>query len=109
MTDEEHLTPQKYLDITASARFIAMAWKEEALCLKMVAEGRADATEWFPETRGHTGKHIPQRVRAICGDCPVRLECLCLAIYAGEKSGIWGGRPANQIQSMRRKLMRLLR
>lgn len=109
MTDQDHLTPQKYLDITASSQFIAMGWKQDALCLKMVAEGRAESIEWFPEARGHTSKHVPERVKAICGDCPVRLECLCLAIYAGEKNGIWGGRPAKQVQKIRRALMRILR
>lgn len=109
MADEDHLTPQKYLDITSSARFIAMAWKEEALCLQAVSQGRAEATDWFPESKAEMHSKTTERAKAICHECPVRLDCLCLAIYAGEKEGIWGGRPAKHVQAARRKLMRILR
>ena len=27
-----------------------------------------------------------------CVDCPVRAECLSLAVRIGEKQGLWGGR-----------------
>lgn len=109
MVEDDHLTAQKYLDITASARFIGMKWKEEALCLQMVANDQADPLDWFPETSGLPVGTVPERAKAVCKLCPVRLECLCLGIYASEKNGIWGGRSARHIQKVRRKLMRLLR
>lgn len=109
MADEEHLTPQKYLDITSGARFIAMAWKEEALCLQLVSEGRADPLDWFPESKAEYHSKQVERAKAICHECPVRLECLCMGIYAGEKDGIWGGRPAKHVQKVRRALLRILR
>jgi WhiB family redox-sensing transcriptional regulator len=31
------------------------------------------------------------RAKAICGECPVRRECLDHAVQCGEAHGIWGG------------------
>jgi WhiB family redox-sensing transcriptional regulator len=56
------------------------AWMKDALC----AQVGGDA--WYPEDgeRGTT-------VKALCGTCPVRDDCLEYAITHDERYGIWGG------------------
>jgi WhiB family redox-sensing transcriptional regulator len=34
--------------------------------------------------------------KAVCGRCPVRLDCLEYAIAAGERYGVWGGLNAQE-------------
>ena len=41
---------------------------------------------WFSEDR-----HSIKRAKAICGGCPVRLECLKVALDGNEAFGIFGG------------------
>ncbi len=47
----------------------------------------ADPERWFP------GPNTPLRdIAAVVGaGCPVRIECLALALQHGERYGIWGG------------------
>ena len=32
-----------------------------------------------------------ESVKAFCGDCPVRAQCLQFALETGEEHGVWGG------------------
>ena len=57
--------------------------------------------EWFNDAackdtydpRFHGSKDQQDEVRVLyCVDCPVRAECLSLAVRIGEKQGLWGGR-----------------
>lgn len=57
-----------------------------------------DGQDWFPSK----GRHID--VKALCEGCPVRLDCLLLALRNKETSGTWGGTSAGS----RRRLLRLL-
>lgn len=41
--------------------------------------------------------------KAICGKCPVKLDCLSHGLHH-EKDGIWGGTTPNERQSLRKKL-----
>lgn len=58
-------------------------WRELAACSSV------DPDLWHPEgdeviTKG-------RRAKAICGACPVQMECLEHALTNGETLGIWGG------------------
>jgi WhiB family transcriptional regulator, redox-sensing transcriptional regulator len=57
-----------------------LAWQEAALC------AQADPDAWFPEKGGSV-----RDVKAVCRECPVRAECLLLALERGEDHGVWGG------------------
>lgn len=40
--------------------------------------------------------------RAICADCPVRMQCLEFALERPEPFGVWGGKSQRQLRRMRR-------
>lgn len=66
-------------------------WKNEALCLGV------DTDIWFdPDTE--------DLAVAICRDCPVRLECLKLALATQTKHGVWGGTTARERSAIVRQL-----
>src|SRR6185437_8870265 len=56
------------------------AWHREAAC-------RNEPTETFWPARG--GSYA--RARRICAGCPVRSECLAVAMADAELDGMWGG------------------
>lgn len=47
-------------------------------------EGEADL--WFAETPAEL-----ERAKALCADCPIRIECLAGALSREEPWGVWGG------------------
>lgn len=55
-------------------------WRERAACRG------CDPDLFFPARRGD---NIPPEVRAVCGACPVRKECLAEGM--DERFGVWGG------------------
>lgn len=56
-------------------------WKEHSAC-------KDAPVEVFFVERGTT---TVDRARAICFDCPVRVDCLDYALRHYEKFGVWGG------------------
>lgn len=74
-----------------------MTWRDEALCAK---DPSVSAEDFFPE--GRFVKNSPEyrshlaKLRALCGACPVRQECLQFADEHFEQEGIWGGMTAAQ-------------
>jgi WhiB family redox-sensing transcriptional regulator len=60
-------------------------WADDALCAKLGDPSLADA--WFP----NAGSHTAVEVKKMCGQCPVRIQCLEYALAHDEKHGIWGG------------------
>lgn len=69
-----------------------LEWQGQARCLEV------DPEIFFPE-RGGSSK----AARAVCNDCPVRIECLRYALKNREQFGIWGGTSERE----RRKLRKL--
>lgn len=67
-------------------------WMDDALCGRLVREGRAHPDWWFPDPSDIAAR---ERARAACRICPVRDPCLA----DGEGlQGMWGGvlrRPHN--------------
>lgn len=101
MKDPQHLTIALYLDMTHSTAFTQQEWKQDAECLRLFREdpGSNNPLDWFPE-----GRSVPDYVMEACSVCPVRLECLVLAIYSGEEHGVWGGRMPHQIRTLRNRI-----
>jgi len=62
------------------------AWVLRAACL-----GVEDPDIFFPN--GERGRALAQMedARKVCEECPVRKECLALALGTGERHGMWGG------------------
>lgn len=56
------------------------SWMSEALCAQV------DPDAFFPEKGGST-----RQAKAICAECPVRMQCLAYALEHDETTGIWGG------------------
>lgn len=55
-------------------------WMAEALC------AQTDPEAFFPEKGGST-----RDAKALCAECPVRVQCLAFALANDEHYGIWGG------------------
>jgi WhiB family transcriptional regulator, redox-sensing transcriptional regulator len=74
------------------------AWMEYGLC----AAGTAPDT-WFPPP-GSRSSHDPaiRAAKAICGECPVCIECLDYALSRGE-TGIWGGTTDRERRIIRKR------
>jgi WhiB family redox-sensing transcriptional regulator len=65
-------------------------WMRDAVC-----RGYKDV--FFPEGKGQHLRHRTERAKRFCAVCPVRRECLELALAkegnaaAGARYGVWGG------------------
>jgi WhiB family redox-sensing transcriptional regulator len=70
------------------------AWRDLALCAQV------DPELWFSDSPWQY-----RAARAICGECPVRAECLAFALEHNEQFGMWGG----LVPQERRQLHRALR
>jgi WhiB family redox-sensing transcriptional regulator len=75
-------------------------WRGRAACRN------ADPELFFPE--GTSGPALRQTSAAIqiCGPCPVRSQCLSLALDRGYDYGIWGGVSAEGRRAIRRVVHR---
>lgn len=70
-----------------------LSWQEDALC------AQTDANLWFPER----GENTAPLAKAICAECPVRIQCLNYALDNEERFGIWGGLAPRELIALRRK------
>lgn len=60
---------------------------------------------WFPE-RGQND--ILDLALSICGQCPIKTECLAFALCTGEDQGIWGGTTGRERRKGRKRLLETL-
>ena len=60
--------------------FTPPAWISQALCAQV------DPELFFPDRGGSV-----REAKSICAVCPVRQECLDLALANHEQFGVWGG------------------
>ena len=71
-------------------------WAARAACV-----GAANSNRWFPDPG-----HAPAGdVLAVCGACPVRLECLDYAVRWKIDHGVWGGLVPADRKHLRRHLV----
>ncbi|NYH80029.1 WhiB family redox-sensing transcriptional regulator [Actinopolyspora biskrensis] len=59
---------------------------------------RRDPDLWFAEKPSDL-----ERAKRLCGDCPIRSECLAGALSRGEPWGVWGGEIVEQGTVINRK------
>jgi WhiB family transcriptional regulator, redox-sensing transcriptional regulator len=73
-----------------------MSWRSYAAC------GSLDTNLFFPI--GLTGYAIDQTnlAKAVCADCPVRLQCLEFALRTLQDHGVWGGHTEEERRVIRR-------
>jgi WhiB family redox-sensing transcriptional regulator len=67
-------------------------WMSEAACSEYPGD------MWFVEEggRGHL-----EDAKRICNGCPVQAECLTAALANKEVHGMWAGKTARQLRTMR--------
>lgn len=69
-------------------------WQELAAC----ADEEVDPEIFFPVSQwGPSDWTAP---KSVCGDCPVKLECLEYAVKSHEPYGMWGGATPLQRSAM---------
>lgn len=90
----DHLTSYHDLPHLRSL-FVRPSWMEHAACRGMPVE------LFFPE-RGEPVKNALET----CKKCPVRQQCLDMAINNPEREGIWGGQSSRSRRVIRRNLRR---
>jgi WhiB family redox-sensing transcriptional regulator len=78
-------------------------WRAHGACLT------EDPDLFFPVSTAGLSQHQEQRAKAVCADCPVRLECLQYALDSGQVHGVWGGLAADELTRLRRNRQRALR
>ena len=71
-------------------------WVEEAVC------AQCDPEVWFP-VRGQGAPQATDRALRICGECPVRDECLQYALETEQLHGVWGGTTARERKQMKKE------
>jgi WhiB family redox-sensing transcriptional regulator len=86
--------------ILASSLTLANAdysWRRDAICRD------TDPDLFFPV--GTTGNALVQidRAKEVCGQCPVKVDCLDYALETNQDSGIWGGLDEEQRRTIRRQ------
>lgn len=74
-------------------RPLDLSWQDHALC------AQTDANLWFPER----GENTAPLAKAICAECPVRIQCLNYALDNNEKHGIFGGTDPRERRRMRKQ------
>lgn len=89
------------MSILASSLALGSAdysWRTDAVCKD------TDPELFFPV--GTTGQALLQidRAKQVCGECPVKIECLDFAIDTNQDSGIWGGTSEDERRDIRRRI-----
>jgi WhiB family redox-sensing transcriptional regulator len=84
---------------TATALAVPGRWAERALC------AQADPDAWFLEKGQRAMAAVAVR---ICGDCPVRAQCLDYALsgadtWGGIATGLWGGATPQERDQLRQQ------
>ncbi len=73
----------------------ALGWAEAAACTGL------DSAIFYPAT-----EEDAEPAKAVCTECPVRIECLEHAINRREHNGVWGGATEKERQRIIRRRRR---
>lgn len=77
----------------------ADSWMRQANCLDQ------DPELFFPIGKTGSSVHQIQDAKAVCSECPVRIECLNKAVSI-DAEGIWGGTTEDDRRAMKRSQRR---
>lgn len=58
------------------------------------------SSRWAPPAT-HWSRSIAKEV---CGECPVKVDCLDYALETNQDSGIWGGTSEEERRTLRRRI-----
>lgn len=75
---------------------LSRAWMDDALCRQFPAE------LFFPEDDRAQAATYAKAAKEVCGQCPVRAQCLEYALARGENAGVWGGMSPRERAAERR-------
>ena len=72
-------------------------WRERAACR------HSDPDLFFPV--GDTGPAVDhaEAAKAVCRQCPVRVDCLEYALTSNQDAGVWGGATEEERRKLRRQ------
>jgi WhiB family redox-sensing transcriptional regulator len=89
--------PVPYRPALSELLFRPAGWVLRAACLTI-----EDPDIFFPN--GERGRALSQleEARKVCDACPVRSECLALALGCDERHGMWGGTTPDERVAIRR-------
>lgn len=59
------------------------------------------SSRWAPPAT-HWSRSI--RAKEVCGECPVKVDCLDYALETNQDSGIWGGTSEEERRTLRRRI-----
>ena len=75
-------------------------WRDQARCV-----GRYELFH-VPNDAWTSHPEQEAEAKAVCATCPVRAQCLALAIEKGDQHGIFGGRTPNERRAIQRRRAR---
>ena len=72
-------------------------WRQRAACRD------SDPDLFFPI--GDTGPAVEhaEAAKAVCRQCPVRVDCLEYALISNQEAGVWGGATEEERRQLRRQ------
>ncbi len=73
------------------------SWMLEGACSNL------DSDLFFPVGSSMKAMKKSLEAKAICNECPVKLDCLEYALNTNQDSGIWGGTTEDERKSIRRE------
>ena len=79
-----------------------LEWRDSAACLRLPP---LQAKKFFGNDEMESPADRRERedeAKAICRQCPVRIECLDYAIVTNEQYGIWGGLNESELKAEKR-------
>lgn len=83
------------ISLTSSPAGLASSWHDNAACRGLAAE------IFFPQDEEGV-----DAARSVCGECPVREDCLEYSLAVREKDGVWGGFTERERRSLIRRRRR---
>lgn len=92
--NQRHESGSRTAEPTAAAA-ASNDWTSQAVCLE------SDSDLFFPiASLGPALRQIAQ-AKAVCAQCPVRIDCLSYALATGQDSGVWGGASEEERREIR--------
>lgn len=72
-------------------------WRNHAACQTV------DPELFFPVGKTKPELEHVDRAKEVCGNCPVRSQCLQYALETNQDHGIWGGLTEDERRAMKRR------
>ncbi|MGZ4109289.1 MAG: WhiB family transcriptional regulator [Actinomycetota bacterium] len=79
---------------------IHTSWIDQARCIG------EDPELFFPMGAPRLVTTQTARAKAVCRDCPVRIECLEWSLVTAQDAGVWGGLDEEERRELRRQRRR---